>query len=102
MNLVEIVNSVISGLTCTVIIALSTFLFKIIKKSHNKNKELFWNRIFFYVSLFGIVNCAIFFRIDECTLHPFSFGNSYNSFNFICLVINIISVIFHYHDSKNY
>ena len=48
MNFSEILNSAISGLFCTTITGLTIYLYKLVKKSHSKNKKLFWNNVLFY------------------------------------------------------
>lgn len=102
MNFNEILNSTISGLLCTITVALSSALLKFLKKCHNKDKIMFWFNFSFYYDIFAIVFSAIVFRIDKCSLYPFSFGDTKNLFFFIALIINVIFTIIQYNNIKKY
>lgn len=102
MNINEILNSTIAGLLCAIIIALFGYVVKLIKNSHNKNRTLFWYDFSFYFDIFGIVHCAINFRLDKCSLYPFSFGDGENLTLFIILFCDIIFTILQYKNIQNY
>lgn len=96
LNLNEILNSTISGLLCSIIVAMSTILFRVLKKSYLKDSRLFWYNIFFYFDVLALVYNAIMFRLDKCSLSTFSFGDTPNLFSFIAVIICLICVFVQY------
>ena len=92
----EILNATISGLICSIIVAISTILFNFFKKSYTQDSTLFWYNISFYFDIFAIVCNAINFRLDKCSLFPFSLGDSTNLIFFIALVICLIGTFIQY------
>lgn len=102
MNINEILNSTIAGLLCAIIIALFGYVAKLIKKSHDKNKTMFWYNVSFYFDIFAIVHCAVFFRIDKCSLSPLSLGDPKNSFFFFVMIFNIFFTIVEYKNIQQY
>lgn len=100
INFNDILNSVLSGLICSGVVAISTIIYKLTKKSYNKNKIIFWENFIFYFEILSITFCALFFRIDKISFSPFSFGDSENFFLFICLILNIIFTIINYKMDK--
>lgn len=98
----EILNSTISGLICAITIALGTYLFKVVKEAHNKDKILFWLNTCFYFNIFAIVYSATRFRIDLCSFSPLSFGDVHNLTLFITLISNIVCTIIQYNNVKKY
>ena len=102
MNFNEILNATIAGLICSIIVAISTILFRFFKKSYTQDSTLFWYNIFFYFDIFAIVYNAINFRLDKCSLFPFSPGDSTNLIFFIALGICLICTLIQYNNIKKY
>lgn len=96
LNFNEILNSVISGIICSFIVAISTIIYNLIKQYQSKNKTLFFKNLFFYFDIFSITFCAINFRLDKISFSPFSFGDNDNLLFFCCLIICIIFSIVNY------
>ena len=72
------------------------------KKSYTQDSTLFWYNISFYFDIFAIVCNAINFRLDKCSLFPFSLGDSTNLIFFIALVICLIGTFIQYSNIKKY
>ncbi len=102
MNINEILNSTIAGLLCAIIIALFGYVVKLIKKSYDKNKTMFWYNVSFYFDILAIVYCAICFRIDKCSLSPLSFGDTENSIFFFIMILDIFFTIVEYKNIQQY
>ena len=98
----EILNATIAGLICSIIVAISTILFKFSKKSYAKDSTLFWYDIFFYFDIFATVCNAINFRLDKCSFSHFSLGDSSNLIFFITLGICLICTLIQYNNIKKY
>lgn len=102
MDFNEILNATISGLICSIIVAISTILFNFFKKSYAKDSTLFWYNLSFYFDIFTVVANAINFRLDKCSLFPFSLGDSTNLIFFITLGICLICTLIQYSNIKKY
>lgn len=89
MDFNEILNATIAGLICSIIVAISTILFKFSKKSYAKDSTLFWYDIFFYFDIFATVCNAINFRLDKCSFSHFSLGDSSNLI-FLSLLVYVL------------
>ena len=102
MNFNEILNTTIASLTCSIIVAISTILFKYLKKSYTRDSFLFWNNVFFYFDIFAIVFNAINFNTNIFSLFPLSFGSKSNLIYFVTLVICIFCTFVQYNNTKKY
>lgn len=102
MNFDEILNATIAGLICSFIVATSTVLLKILKKSYNKDSIMFWYNISFYFDIFATIYNAIHFKLDTFSLFPLSFGNNENLIFFIVLVVCFICTLIQYSNIKKY
>lgn len=93
MNLNEILNGVIIELICLLIVAIISGIYKVFKRSFNKNTRLFMIKLKFYL-------CLIFIVLDTYILRLSSFP--YFLFNLIPLLIIIICCIIAFHEALKY
>lgn len=102
MDINAILNDTIAGLLVALITIVSSFIFKFLKRKYYENKIMLLYNISFYFDIFAIVYVAINFRLDKCSLSPFSFGDIQNLIFFIILVCNVIFTFIQYNNIKKY
>lgn len=65
MNLNTIANEVIAGLIISLIVTLTTFIFKILKKSYKKNSSLLLIKVNFYSGLVGTILSVVGINLEN-------------------------------------